>query len=113
MPDTEVLPATTAYVLRRDRCVVETSIRLLGLPLRRTRLTATGGHVDLAGRSLTLRTAELTFDGEIGEDHVVTGEPHLTGDLRHVDDERIILWVKGTVRAPRRIHVEIAAEFVR
>jgi polyisoprenoid-binding protein YceI len=61
MPDTEILPALTAadtdarsapvlaavYSLRRDRCVVEPSIRLLRYPLLRGRFTASGGFFEI------------------------------------------------------------------
>ncbi|MFJ9778779.1 YceI family protein [Amycolatopsis sp. NPDC101161] len=173
MPDTEVLPAVgesppgaVAHTLRRDRCVVEPSIRLARLPVLRGRLTATGGHFDVDGRQFVLvldatslrpsvkllRRAltralragdhpDITFtseDIEIDPAIDITGkldvagatrELHLRGDLRHVDDDRIVLWAKGTLPAPRRkprglgpvarllaarrIHLEIAAEFVR
>ncbi|HEY2062664.1 MAG TPA: YceI family protein [Amycolatopsis sp.] len=55
MPDTEILPALPAagapavYSLRRDRCVVEPSIRLLRYPLLRGRFTASGGFLEIAG----------------------------------------------------------------
>ncbi|WP_410567330.1 YceI family protein [Amycolatopsis sp. cmx-4-61] len=170
MPDTELLPATVLRTLRRDRCVVEPSIRLLRVPVLRGRLAATGGHLDLDGRHLTLtldadpvrlgpkplRRALTGARGLRAADHPaitftsanlhvgpgdavdvtgkveVAGAPrhlHLTGDLRRAGDESIVLWVKGTLPAPRRrprrlgivarllagrrIHVEIAAEFVR
>ncbi|SFW85518.1 YceI family protein [Amycolatopsis australiensis] len=166
MPDTEVLPAVTTFTLRRDRCVAEPSIRLLGLPLLRARLTATGGHFDdldltvvldaaslrpgvkplrrpLTGRR-GLRAADhpaITFTGDVEPDGgtidvagrlEVAGtsrDLRLRGDLRHVGDDRVLLWLKGFLPAPRRkprglgplarlvatrrIHVEFAAEFVR
>lgn len=37
------------YSLRRDRCVVEVSLRLLGLPLVRARLRARGGDLVVTG----------------------------------------------------------------
>jgi polyisoprenoid-binding protein YceI len=176
MPDTEVLPVAgeletgATYTLRRDRCVVEPSIRLLRLPLLRGRLTATGGHLDLDDRHLTvvldaasvwtsvklprraltgargLRAGDhpdITFTSDdirldadramdvIGKIDIAgaTRELRLRGDLRHVDDERVVWWAKGVLPAPRRkprglgpaarllatrrIHLEIAAEFVR
>jgi polyisoprenoid-binding protein YceI len=188
MPDTEVLPAVGEHeapadtalplaatcTLRRDRCVVEPSIRLLGIPVLRGRLTASNGRFDLLDdhedRRLTfvldapslrpsiklLRRArtgprglhagdhpDITFtsdDVHLDADRVIditgkadiagtTRELRLRGDLRHVDDERIVLWARGILPAPRRkprglglvprllaarrIHLEIAAEFVR
>lgn len=170
MPDTEILPATVIRTLRRDRCVVEPSIRVLRLPVLRGRFAATGGHFDLDGRHLTLtldadavrlgpkplrrvltgtrglNAAEhpaITFTSSnlhagSGDAVDVTGTVeiagaarhlHLTGELRPAGDESIVVWVKGTLPAPRRkprrlgwlarvlagrrIHVELAAEFVR
>ncbi|MFE0025012.1 hypothetical protein [Amycolatopsis sp. NPDC059021] len=169
MPDTEVLPALLpdgvrreVYTLRRDRCVIETSLRLLGYPVLRGRLTASGGHFDVAGPALTvvLDAASLRVGVpflakiltgprglsaaehpdvvveapvvRLGANRVVdfvcrvalpgtTRELRLHGDLRYVDDERIILWAKGILPktrrkarlARRRVHVEIAMEFVR
>jgi hypothetical protein len=173
MSDTEVLPypvlpATGVYALRRDRCVIELSIRLLGRPLLRGRFAAAGGRftiadpleffavldsaslrtgVPLLHRALTghrgFRRAELTFSAQeivLDADHVLDlvgrltlpgcdREIHLRGDLRHVDDERIVVWAAGVLPPPRRgpralgriarllarrnLHIEIAIEFVR
>jgi polyisoprenoid-binding protein YceI len=187
MPDTEILPAldesdaTTrllpiagTYTLRRDRCVIEPSIRLLRYPLLRGRFTASGGHVEFTtdedGHRITvvldaasLRTGvpglrrmllgsraldaeqypDITFtssDIHLGADRAIdshgrldlTGtsrDLRLLGRLHYVDDQRIVLWAKGTLPPPRRkprnlnriarllvgcrITVEIAVEFVR
>ncbi|MFD9887993.1 hypothetical protein ACFWY9_01525 [Amycolatopsis sp. NPDC059027] len=169
MPDTEVLPALLpdgvrreVYTLRRDRCVIETSLRLLRFPVLRGRFSASGGHFDVAEPELTvvldaaslrvgvpflsrfltgprgLSTADhpdVVVEAPVvllGADRVVdlvcrvvlpgtTRDLRLRGDLRYVDDERIILWAKGILPktrrkarfARRRVHVEIAMEFVR
>jgi hypothetical protein len=150
MPDTAVLLPATGYTLRRDRCVIEVSPRP---PLVRGRLTATGGHWT-PGSALTvtfdpgsLRTGipflgrvfrgdELTFTAdEVGDDpFVVEGrvagrEVRLRGDVRHRDEDGVVVWAVGVVppvrRKPRRagrlvrllarrrLRVEIAIEFVR
>ncbi|MCU1682675.1 MAG: hypothetical protein JWQ81_3414 [Amycolatopsis sp.] len=46
----EEYPLAADYRLREDRCVVELSIRPLGRPVLRGRLTATDGHFDLTGQ---------------------------------------------------------------
>ncbi len=58
---------------------------------------------------------EVHIEGRIGDRMLV-----LDGDLRHSDEDRVVLWAKGILprprRAPwfaRRLHVEIAIEFVR
>jgi polyisoprenoid-binding protein YceI len=72
------------------------------------------------------RTAEITAQVEVTD---TPRELRLSGDLRHVEDGRIILWARGVLPAPRRrpthvgwiagmlarrrIHVEFAAEFLR
>jgi hypothetical protein len=169
MPDTAVLPLPApptagGYTLRRDRCVVELSVRLLRLPVLRGRLTATGGDwtpgsgltvvldsaslrtgVPFLHRALTgprgLRGAELTFvaeEVEAGEELVLDGrvqlpdatrEARLRGDIRYQDEECVVVWAAGVIPPPRRkprclgriarllagrrLHVEIAIEFVR
>ncbi|WP_410581390.1 hypothetical protein [Amycolatopsis sp. lyj-108] len=142
-------PAAAGHTLRPDRCVLEPSFRFLRFPLARGRFTATAGYLGDLGlfveldvpslrtypwplryfilrrrttRVLTFTSDELVVDenrvrieGRLGNRGLV-----LDGSLRHVDEERIILWAKGILprprRAPwyvRRIHVEIAIEFVR
>ncbi|MBE1493732.1 hypothetical protein H4696_000832 [Amycolatopsis lexingtonensis] len=151
MTDTAVLPAPpgTGYTLRRDRCVIEISPRP---PLVRGRLTATAGHwtpgsaltvtfdgsvrtgIPLLGR--VFRGGELTFSAdEVAEDpfvvegHVAGREVSLRGDVRHRDEDGVVVWAAGHVlpsqRMPRRarritrllarrrLRVEIAIEFVR
>lgn len=147
MPDTAVLPAPPGigYTLRRDRCVIEVSPRP---PVIRGRLTATGGHWT-PGSTLTitlgsfrtplLRRAfrdELTFTAEevdddpfVVEGRVAGREVKLRGDVRHRDEESVVVWAAGFVAparasrrpagrvarllARRRLRVEIAIEFVR
>lgn len=164
MPDTEVqpvpaglLPLTGIHVLRRDRCVIEISLRLMGRPILRGRFAAVHGEWTIGddGHRLrvvldpaSLRTgipllhriltpADLGFDaGEIDlfADRTVhiaghvrlpssARELRLAGDLRHVDDDGFVVWAAGTLLpsrhkprgflARRRLHVEIAIEFVR
>lgn len=59
----DLLPIPGGYRLRGDRCVVELSVRVLGVPVLRGRLTATNGefHIGLAEHSgtLELRAASL------------------------------------------------------
>ncbi|MFI7115872.1 hypothetical protein [Amycolatopsis sp. NPDC049868] len=71
-------------------------------------LTFTSGEFVVDGR-------RVRIDGWIGNRGLV-----LTGELRPVEEERIVLWAKGILprprRAPwyvRRVHVEIAIEFAR
>ncbi|MEV7099388.1 hypothetical protein AB0M80_41835 [Amycolatopsis sp. NPDC051045] len=123
MPDTALLPATTSYTLRRDRCVIEVSPRP---PLVRGRLTATGGHWTPGGTlSVTLdpgslrtpipflgrafRGGELSFTaGEVAEDpFVVEGSVagravRLRGDVRHRDEFGVVVWATGFVLPARR-----------
>ncbi|AIG73643.1 Hypothetical protein AJAP_03590 [Amycolatopsis japonica] len=143
-------PAGTGRTLRPDRCVVEPSLRFLRFPLARARFTATAGYLDVSedpalfveldvpsvrtypwplkylirhdARVLTFTSGEFVvegrrvrIDGWIGDRPLV-----LSGELRPVDEEGIVLWAKGILprprRAPwyvRRVHVEIAIEFVR
>jgi hypothetical protein len=156
MPDTAVLPlpVATGHTLRRDRCVVELSVRLLRFPVLRGRLPATGGRWTPGSRftvtldPAVLRTGipflrrafagspELTFaaddvlpDPLVLDGWVATREVRLRGDVRHRDDRSIVVWAAGVVPPPRRkprrlnrvarflagrrLHVEIAIEFVR
>ncbi|MER6665033.1 hypothetical protein ABT256_10825 [Amycolatopsis japonica] len=143
-------PAETGHTLRPDRCVVEPSLRFLRFPLARARFTATAGYLAVSGdpalfveldvpslrtyprplkhlirhdtRVVTFTSDEFVvdgrqvrIDGRIGDRALV-----LSGELRPVDNEGIVLWAKGILprprRAPwyvRRVHVEIAIEFVR
>jgi polyisoprenoid-binding protein YceI len=159
------------YSLRRDRCVLELTLRLLKFPWLRARFTesdgclnigADGDHtleIELAPSSLWTTVPRLarTLTGPAGlraeeypaivfvsrldlfdnRDVEILGQVDiaetprdlfLAGDLRYVDDERIVLWGKGILPAPRRrptggriarllsrrpIHIEIAAEFTR
>ena len=148
-----VLPAAGTYTLRRDRCVVEVS-----LPLLHGRLTATGGRLAIGDSPeftvtldpASLRTgvpflsravggAEWTFTAEepdIDDTFVLVGrvggwpgEIRLHGDLRYVEEDRIVVYAKGIASPPRRpprglgrvarllarrrVRVEIAMEFVR
>ena len=48
--DTKVLPVQTTYSLNLDRCVIEISLRPLGLPLARARLRARDGQLDVTGQ---------------------------------------------------------------
>ncbi|WP_410655390.1 hypothetical protein [Amycolatopsis sp. lyj-112] len=73
-------------------------------------------------RALTFTADEIILDerriqieGRIGSRGLM-----LAGDLRHADEERIVLWAKGILPRPRRarwfvrrVHVEIAIEFAR
>ncbi|MGW4065191.1 hypothetical protein ACWEGE_43365 [Amycolatopsis sp. NPDC004747] len=119
MSDTAVLPATTGYALRRDRCVIEVSPRP---PLLRGRLAATGGHwtpgsaltvtldpgsVPFLGRAF--RGEELTFlaDGVAEESFAVEGRVagravRLLGDVRYRDSGCLVVWATGYVLPARR-----------
>ncbi|MGK3207180.1 hypothetical protein [Amycolatopsis sp. MEPSY49] len=135
MPDTAVLPRT-GYTLRRDRCVIELSLRVLGIPLLRRRLTATDGHwTPGAALAVTLRSPEVVCTAEEVAEHplVIDGRVagravRLRGDVRHRDEHSLVVWAAGPVlparRKPRRgrvarfvagrrLHAEIAIEFVR
>jgi polyisoprenoid-binding protein YceI len=173
-PADPILPMSGVYPVRRDRCVVELSARLLGHPWLRGRLkvreavlTVGLGEDDhqltlefgasslwttiprLAGMLSTKEalcvtefpditftstevclfadsSAEITGQVEVTD---IARDLRLTGDLRHVEDEMVILWASGVLPPPRRrpahvgriagflarrrIHVEIAAEFRR
>lgn len=110
-----------------------TSLRGGVKPLRRA-LTGARGLRAADHPDITFTSEDIEIDDAIhitGKIDVAgaTRELRLRGDLRHVDDDRIVLWVKGILPAPRRkprglgpvprllaarrIHLEIAAEFVR
>jgi hypothetical protein len=137
MSDTAVLPApaATGYTLRRDRCVVELSLRLLRVPLLRRRLVATDGQWTPGGPLTVTLAPDLVFTaGEVPDDPVVIDgrvagrAVRLRGDVRYRDEDCVVVWAAGTVlparRKPRRgrvarflagrkLHAEIAIEFVR
>jgi hypothetical protein len=161
-----------AFAVRRDRCVAELTMRLLGIRWLRARLTVSqatlviGAGEDMLAIELataSLRTAvpllakvltgqtalraelfpSLYFtsdDVDILDDSTVelvgqaeiAGSPRdlfLKGELRHIESDRVILWLRGMLPSPRRspanggrtarllarrpVHVEFAAEFVR
>lgn len=149
------LPLSGHHRLNPDRCVVELSRRVLGVPVARARVAATGGelvvaepdagsrcHLDLRAASLRTGVPLLgrVLSGERGLDadshptlrfaseHVaigperrlrapgsvtVRGEPKtltLRGLVAYYDAERLVVWARGRVG---RVHVEVAAEFVR
>lgn len=135
MSDTAVLPRT-GYALRRDRCVVELSLRLLRIPLLRRRLTASEGRWTSGGPLTVALEPDLVFTAdEVAEDplvidgHVAGREVRLRGDVRHRDERSVVVWAAGvalpaqrkprrlrrTARflAGRRLHVELAIEFAR
>lgn len=113
--------ATAGYLDVSDEpgLVVEldvASLRTYPWPLRRLILRRCDTPV------LTFTSDELFFDEEQAhiEGHIGTRPLVLAGDLRYTDEERVVLWAKGILprprRAPwfaRRVHVEIAIEFVR
>lgn len=128
--DTAVLPVRPAdglppegtYGLRLDRCVVEVSARLLGRPLRRTRLRASGGRL-VVGAPTTL---ELDLRGGAIAVTLVPGQGTYEGVARlrgqeqplvlrvrsvHADDDTAVLAASGALTG--RWHVELAAEFTR
>jgi hypothetical protein len=137
MSDTAVLPAPpgTGYALRRDRCVIELSLRLLRVPLLRRRLVATDGHWTPGGPLTVTLAPDLVFTaGEVADDPLVIDgrvagrTVRLRGDVRHRDEDGVVIWAAGSVlparRKPRRgriarflagrrLHAEIAIEFVR
>lgn len=51
--------APTSYSLRTDRCVIEVTARLLGLPLARARFGATAGELDEKSMVITVDPASL------------------------------------------------------
>jgi polyisoprenoid-binding protein YceI len=51
--------ARTGYTLRTDRCVIEVTARLLGLPLVRARFGATAGELDDTSMVITVDPASL------------------------------------------------------
>lgn len=134
MSDTAVLPRT-GYTLRRDRCVIELSLRLLRVSLLRRRLTATGGHWTPGGALTVTLDPDLEFTAEdVADDPVVIDgrvagrTVQLCGDVRYRDEDCVVVWAAGPVlparRKPRRgriarfvagrrLHAEIAIEFVR
>ncbi|WP_410638916.1 hypothetical protein [Amycolatopsis sp. lyj-346] len=123
MPDTALLPATTGYTLRRDRCVIEISPRP---PVIRGRLTATGGHwtpgstlsvtldpgslrtpIPFLGRvfrggELSFTAAEVEEDPFVVEGSVAGRAVRLRGDVRHRDSRSVVVWAAGFVLPPRR-----------
>lgn len=171
----ELLPIPDRYRLRKDRCVVEVSVRALRVPLSRARFAPVGGEftvaapgspedawftLDLNARSVrgglpsmgrylrgkrVLHAAKypvITFaaDGfEPGPGDLLELDGSLTvrqttvplslkGTIHHADRERVVVWLRGTVRARplpawtprlvrlalrRPLHVEVAAEFLR
>lgn len=134
MSDTAVL-SRTGYTLRHDRCVIELSLRLLRVPLLRRRLTATGGHWTPGGALAVTLDPDLVFTADdVADDPVVIDgrvagrAVRLRGDVRYRDENCVVLWAAGSVlparRKPRRgrtarflagrrLHAEIAIEFVR
>ena len=147
------LPLSGHHRLNPDRCVVELSRRVLGVPVARARVTATGGELvvtdagsrcDLDLRAASLRTGvpllgrvligERGLDADnhptlrFASEHVaigperrlrvpgsvtVRGEPKtltLRGLVAYYDAERLVVWARGRAG---RVHVEVAAEFVR
>lgn len=92
VPSLRTYPWPLKYLIRHDTRVV----------------TFTSGEFVVEGR-------QVRIDGWIGDRALV-----LSGELRPVDETGIVLWAKGILprprRAPwyvRRVHVEIAIEFVR
>lgn len=147
------LPLSGHHRLNPDRCVVELSRRVLGVPVARARVTAIGGelvvtdagnrcHLDLRAASLRtgmpllgrVLTGERGLDAysnptvRFASEHVaigperrlrapgsvtVRGGPRtltLRGLVAYYDAERLVVWARGRVG---RVHVEVAAEFVR
>ncbi|WP_037317564.1 hypothetical protein [Amycolatopsis orientalis] len=92
------------------------SLRTYPRPLRRPILKRCPAKVlTFTSDELVVDERRVLIEGRIGGRGLV-----LEGDLRYVDEERIVLWAKGILprprRAPwfaRRVHVEIAIEFVR
>jgi hypothetical protein len=92
------------------------SLRTYPWPLRRLILKrGTARVLTFTSDELVVDERQVLLEGRIGNRALV-----LHGDLRYVDEERIVLWAKGILprprRAPwfvRRVHVEIAIEFVR
>lgn len=168
--DTRFLPAAGAldpdlgdHRIRPDRCVLELTLRLLGIPVARGRLTVRraafargpeGGVltavIDGASFRTKLPLVSTMVTRELGEvrfrgDEIVerpsaefagrldfagsARDLTISGELREVDEARVILWLKGTLPPPRRplrtagrivrllarrpVHVEFAGEFVR
>lgn len=92
------------------------SLRTYPWPLRRLILKRGKTRVlTFTSDELVVYESRVRIEGRIGNRGLV-----LDGELRHAGEERIILWAKGILprprRAPwfvRRVHVEIAVEFVR
>jgi hypothetical protein len=123
------LPPVGDYRLRLDRCVAEVSVRLLGRPLVRARVRASGGTlvvgepttltIDLRAGARRLRVPDRidvtfagpgTFDGLVR----VRGEEHpLVLKVRsvHADEDTAVLAASGAL--PGGTHLVLAAEFTR
>ena len=123
------LPPVGDYRLRLDRCVAEASVQLLGRPLVRTRVRASGGTlvvgepatltVDFRARGRRLRVPDridVTFTGPGMVEGLVRvrGEEHpLVLKVRsvHADEDTAVLAMSGAL--PGRSHLVLAAEFTR
>jgi hypothetical protein len=90
------------YQLRRDRCVVEVAVRVLGLPVRRRRVKAGGGTLTV-GEQSTLELAVGSLPG-------LSAGLVLQARTVFSDDETVVLTASGPVR---RRWLTLAAEFTR
>jgi hypothetical protein len=108
------LPQGT-FRLRRDRCVVEISVRVLGRPLLRGRIK-TGKGTLTVGELSTLELELLPGSLPFTRRRLARGlgpEPlALRSRTVHTDDDAVVLTAVGPLPT-RWLHVELAAEFTR